>query len=418
MAVVALAVLGMGVMAVSRVARVSPAEPASLEPPSAVTPVDPASAPAPPAVHPLEPPAAESETPKPTPVPRAPAGAGLVGEPTGDSRTTIENLTRVELRNGVVSAEQAAAWKQNLQQLVQLGASAIPAIQEFLRKNRDIDFGIGGWDAVGYPSLRTGLFDALRQIGGAAAMDVSLEALQSAVVPREVAVLAKSIEAQEPERHRAAILEAARESLAMAARGQLDGRDVGPVFEVLEKYGGVDATGDLERAARQWNHYASAALGQLPEGAGIPTLVKMLDESASNIPALQALASLSTRNADAREALLAQVRSNRIGPNIWPYLSEALTGDETQVVDSVFDRVYSRSNGTDIRTTHIQFGNQNFWRMPTIENLTPDQLNRQVDLVDEFIQTASANAAAVQSLQRTRELLTRRLSQVNGSGAP
>ena len=90
--------------------------------------------------------------------------------------------------------------------------------------------GIGGWDAVGYPSLRTGLFDALRQIGGAAAMDVSLEALQSAVVPREVAVLAKSIEAQEPERHRAAILEAARNGeydRAMAALlapgGRLDG---------------------------------------------------------------------------------------------------------------------------------------------------------------------------------------------------
>lgn len=145
----------------------------------------------------------ESEPPKVT---HPPTASGLLGEPTAEPRAAIEGLTRVELRNGAVPLEQAAAWKQNLRQLVQLGASAIPAIQEFLRKNRDIDFGLAGWNSVGYPSLRTGLFDALREIGGPAAMEVSLEALQSAVVPREVAVLAKSIEFQEPGIHRSAIL--------------------------------------------------------------------------------------------------------------------------------------------------------------------------------------------------------------------
>jgi hypothetical protein len=142
------------------------------------------------------------------------------------------------------------------------------------------------------------------------------------------------------------------------------------------------------------------------------------ESSGPNIPALEALASVSVRNVEAREALLAQVAANRISPSVWPYLSQALTGDETQVADSVFDRVLSRSTGQGLKTTHINHGNQNFYHMPTIDTLTPEQLNQQVALVDEFLKAAGSNPAATQALEQTRSVLTRRLGQAQPGTEP
>jgi len=361
-----------------------------------------------------EPESALSASPSEAAAP-APGIPGLA-EPTPESRQLITDLVKLPSAEGPWTAEQVAQWKQNLQSLVQQGPAGVAAIREFLQKNQDLDFGLGGWDVLGYPSARAALFDALTQIGGAEAVAVGLETLQNTADPREVALLAKSLETQAPEQHRAEILAAARESLAMAAQGQLTGRDVGPLFEVFEQYGGADVLGDLEQAAKQWKYYATAALGQLPDGAGVPTLIRMVNESNSpNIPALETLASLSVSNPEARDALLAQVAANRISPNIWPYLSQALTGDEVQVADSVFDRVLSRATGRELKTTHINFGNQNFYRMPTIDTLTPDQISQQVALVDQFLEVAGSNPAAVQSLQQARAVLERRLTQAEAS---
>jgi len=349
-----------------------------------------------------------------TPVPVIPG----LPEPTPESRQLVASLVQLPTTDGQWTAEQVTQWKQNLQFLTQQGTAGVAAIREFLLKNQDLDFGPGGWNILGYPSARAALFDALTQIGGAEAVAVGLETLQNTADPREVGLLAKSLETQAPEEHREEILAAARESLAMSAQGLLNGRDVGPLFEVFERYGSVDVLDDLEQAAKRWKYYATAALGQLPNGAGVPTLIRMVNESTSpNIPALETLASLSASNTEAREALLAQVAANRITPNLWPYLSQALTGDEVQVADSVFDRVLSRATGKELKTTHISFGNQNFYRMPTIDSLTPDQINQQVVLVDELLTAAGSNPAAVQALQQTRAILSRRLGQAEASAA-
>lgn len=361
-------------------------------------------------------PAAPAPLPKPE---FTPAPAPTLPEPSLQSRQLVAGLAQMQSPDGRWTSEQVVQWKENLQLLTQQGSAGVSAIREFLQKNQDLNFGPGGWDVLGYPSVRAAMVDALRQIGGPEAIGVSLETLQTTADPREVALLAKGIEAQAPEAYRAEILAAARDSLALAGKGQLEGRDMGPLFEVFEKYGGLDAVADLEQAANQWKYYATAALAQLPDGAGVPSLVRMVSESSSpNIPALEALASLSVRNAEAREALLTQVAANRISPSVWPYLSQALTGDETQVADSVFDRVLSRSTGQGLKTTHIKYGNQNFYHMPTIDTLTPDQLNQQVTLVDEFLKAAGSNPAAIQALQQTRSVLTRRLGQAQPAADP
>src|SRR5436190_17346058 len=76
--------------------------------------------------------ATEPLTPKAQP---APASAPIPrAEPTAYTRQLVANLRLTE----PLTSEGAAEWKANLQQLIAQGATAVPAIQEFLDKNVDI----------------------------------------------------------------------------------------------------------------------------------------------------------------------------------------------------------------------------------------------------------------------------------------
>src|SRR5207245_1821343 len=121
------------------------------------------------------------------------------------------------------SQEQVAQWKENLQQLVAQGTGGLAAIGEFLQKNVDRTFGPG--NGLGYASARAAMFDALVQIGGAEGIAVTLQTLQNTADPREIALLAQNLEKLAPGEHRQDALEAARDALAMAASGKLEGLD-------------------------------------------------------------------------------------------------------------------------------------------------------------------------------------------------
>jgi hypothetical protein len=341
--------------------------------------------------------------------------------PTEDARNLVDRLTLVEIDADGLSPEQAIQWKNDLQRLIEQGASGVSAIQEFLQTYEDIEFSQDGWSVMGYPTVRAAMIDALGTIGGPEALAVSLETIETTADPREIALLAKTIEGVVPEEHRSTILEAARTSLAMSAEGQLEDRDVGPLFEVFEHYGGKEVIKDLEAAASRWNYYATAALAQLPEEMGVPALIRMVTESPNpSIPALDALASVSVRSTQAREALLELVGADRIRPNVWPYLARALIGDQVEVADSVFTDVWDRSTGQNIQTTHIRYGNQNFFRMPTLDSLTQEQLLDQLTLVDDCLLMAGSDPSAAQALERTKSILNRRLDEAllnqDGSG--
>src|SRR5260370_24043955 len=168
-------------------------------------------------------------------------------EPSPYTRDLVNKLFKLDQGATPQTPEQVAAWKQDLRQLVQQGAAAVPAIQEFLEKNVDLGFGSNGVQSLGYGSARYALFDALAQIGGPEAVGALTGTLQTTADPRAIALLAKDLEQMAPAQHRQARLEATRQALTMAGEGKLADADVGPLFEVLYKYGGAGIVSDLEQ---------------------------------------------------------------------------------------------------------------------------------------------------------------------------
>jgi hypothetical protein len=68
----------------------------------------------------------------------------------------------------------------------------------------------------------------------------------------------------------------------------------------------------------------------------------------------------------------------------------------------------------DVRRTHISSGNQNFYAAPPLNGLTVEQIQQQNALIDELLKVTT-DQTGIQTLQRSRDLLERRLSQVAGA---
>src|SRR5207245_917358 len=217
--------------------------------------------------------------------------------------------------------EEAAQWKEHLQALVRQGPEAVPAIVEFLKRNKDLDFDAGTSEAIGYASARKAMFDAMLQIGGPEGVSGMLQTLQTTAEPREIALLAQDLEKLAPEQHRQEAIQAAREALAMAASGKLEDTDVAPLFEVLNNYGDTTVVSELMQTAQQWNYYSAIALAKVPDGGGVPALIDMAQGSSiGRLSALQMLAQVSIKYPEARAALIEQARDYKISHNIWPDL--------------------------------------------------------------------------------------------------
>src|SRR6185503_8345577 len=77
--------------------------------------------------------------------------------------------------------ETPPLWRENLARLVQNGAAALPAIQEYLALNKDVNFESipGGAGLLGSTSLRMSLLDALGNIPGPEALAASALMLQN-----------------------------------------------------------------------------------------------------------------------------------------------------------------------------------------------------------------------------------------------
>src|SRR5437867_4158950 len=133
--------------------------------------------------------AVAAKSPRPAEQRSASPAAASLPQPSPQTRQLVASLSQLDqLRS--MTPEQAAQWKQNLRQLVQQGRDAVPAIAEFLKQNKDVDFGTGVNQALGYGSLRRAMFDALAQIGGPEAVWAAGETLQNSADPREIALLA------------------------------------------------------------------------------------------------------------------------------------------------------------------------------------------------------------------------------------
>src|SRR6266566_1182297 len=212
-----------------------------------------------------------------------PAQAPPEAVPPSAAQEVIARVGQPDFFTGAVSPQKAAELKRSFEQLVKEGAGAVPAIRAYLDRFQDIDFdSVGAGKQVGYTSLRMGMLDTLRQIGTPEAKELSLQTLQTTGDPQEIAFLAKGLEKQlPPDQFRSVVLAAASETLAQALSDQWNGRNVTPLFEVLQKYGDEGVIGLLEKSSSKWNFYATLALAGMPDGAGIPALVRMAQDQAS-----------------------------------------------------------------------------------------------------------------------------------------
>ena len=311
--------------------------------------------------------------------------------PPSTAQEVIARVGQPDFFTGGVSPQKAEELKRSFKQLVEEGAGAVPAIRAYLDRFQDIDFDpVGVAKQVGYSSLRMGMLDALRQIGTPEAMELSLQTLQTTADPQEIGFLAKGLEKQlPPDQFRSVVLAAASETLAQALSGQWTGRNVTPLFEVLQKYGDESVIGLLEKSSSKWNFYATLALAGMPDGAGIPALVRLAQDQASAAVghgdyALRPLAQAALQFPEARARLLEQARLNQVPEKAWPGIAASLAGN------------------------YIQYGNRLFGSTAPPVVWSKEQIDLRLDLIDQMI-AATTSAAGKQLLQNAHAQMLSRL---------
>jgi hypothetical protein len=327
------------------------------------------------------------------------------------SKEIIERLFQIQTNQGQISPEHADQLRQSFAELAGQGTAAVPAIRQFLEGNQDLSFEeSSGASAVGYSSVRAGLFDVLRQIGGPETTDTFLNTLRATADPSEIALIGRYLEEQAPGQNRQEVVTAARETLHQAARGQLPVREAAPLFQVLQAHGDASVIADLELAMPQWSYYATMALAGLPEGQGVSTLAQRVKESADGSKApntfvLQMLAQSAGDHPDAAAALIEQARLNLISDRAWVKIAEGLAGDQYHLGQPATGGVNPEVPPAGLKTYHIESGNQNFYSLPFNASGTPDQAAQRRALIDQLLGT-TLNPAAMQALQNARSALS------------
>jgi hypothetical protein len=312
----------------------------------------------------------------------------------------LASLTQFDGKNPL-TAEQAQAWKQSLQQLVRQGAASIPAIQEFLAKNQDASHANPDSAAQpGFSSLRAGLIDALGQIGGAEATAAMLQILQTSTIPSDVADLAKAMGQSATGEYQQEFLAAVRQQLFMAQQ-PLASRDteVAPLFQVLasEAASGAQVAEDIQQYGAPWSFYSAITLANLPNGAGLPALAQMAQTpGAGQAIAVDSLAQLASTNPQALNALLDLAKNGATQDFVLSTAAPFLAGRQ-YVLPSAADQIPS---GASVQSIHMSSGNQNFL---SYQLSTPALLNQQIAVIDQLLQVIPpADSDTVQALQQQK----------------
>lgn len=222
----------------------------------------------------------------------------------------LQDLRMVPGENSVPVLRQAVYW---LEELAQAGPAGFPAIREFLGRYQDVDLdtslfqGRGARDRVPVdfilpPSLRFGLFDVLRRMGGAEAATLLAESLSRTGRGVEVAYLARVLQEMAPDKYRSMSLSVAHTLLANPAvfngSSPLDRNHRDYLFGVLSFYGDtsfsteakaqlVRADGELDRGSLK---YLQQSLGAL----AVPIVAEAYDQPVlTNSAAKEPLARLA-----------------------------------------------------------------------------------------------------------------------------
>lgn len=187
-----------------------------------------------------------------------------------------EIIARLQTLKGGGSTRNLRESVYWLAELVQIGPAALPAIREFLARSEDLDLEATlnksrevrvPLDFVLPPSLRFGLFDVLRQIGGAQAEQILAESLLMTGRGVEVAYLARVLQEMAPNKYRDQALSVARQLLSATTPFQsaspLDRSHRDNLYSVLTMYNDtsfagtaqsqlVQADGQIDRSALKY----------------------------------------------------------------------------------------------------------------------------------------------------------------------
>jgi len=325
-------------------------------------------------------------------------------EPSPYTRQLVAGLTNLDLSHGPITQEQADQWKKTLQSLTSQGAAAVPAIREFLAQNQEVNLGaVGGAGLLGQTSMRAAFINALGQIGGPEATGALLQTLQSTTLPSEIAQLAQVLDQQAPGEHRQETIAAVNGVLSMASSGQLPaGWDVGPLFKVLQTYGDSATTSALEQLQGPYLYYATMSLAGLPDGQGVPTLVRQAQDASPGSKAAfayQMLAQVAGQYPDASAALLEQAKANQISEVAWRKIATGLAGDQYQIGEPSVAPGANAGTLPGLKTYYLASGNQNFYSLPLAAD--PQVVQQRLGLIDQLL-AATSNPAAQAALQSAR----------------
>jgi hypothetical protein len=164
---------------------------------------------------------------------RVPSGSGA--EPQVDARELVKRLSEINPQSGALTPEKAAQWQRDILELIGQGTAAVPPLQEFFQKNQDVRFDSSpGANLLGEPSLRIAFLKVLSDLPAPENVELEEKVLRTTKDPREVALLARQLELQEPGKYREAITEAAKAALQKANDDGLRSRDVKQLVKILQ----------------------------------------------------------------------------------------------------------------------------------------------------------------------------------------
>jgi hypothetical protein len=309
----------------------------------------------------------------------------------------VAELLEISAADGPITPEKAEKFRRNLEELIKQGAASIPAIRELLDKKIEYDFAdVSGGEQMGYASLRASMIDALKQIGGPESQEAMVQVLQTSALPSELLEIAKNLDQEAPGLYHNQILNAARESLAIAATNQYANVELGPAFRILQNYGAANTTADAAKNEPA-NFNNAIILANMPEGQGLSALVQMAQNSGSSASgqtiATEMIAQMAGQSSKAVDALMQMAQNGQISNGTWEKLAPILGGDQFQISNPV-----ARDSGDP---------NAPLDRGYTVVNgaTTADQINQRIALIDKFLGVVPSDSAAAASLRNQRNLL-------------
>jgi hypothetical protein len=330
----------------------------------------------------------------------------------------LNELLQANVGQAPLTPQQAEALNAKMREIIAQGSAAVPAIREFLARNVDLTFAEENRGrSLSYNSLRSGLLDALRRIGDPESIAALSEVLRTTAEPAEVAQIARNFESMAPGEHRQEIVEAARETLAMAADRQITNRDMAPVFQLLQGFEAADVVPILQEAAPQFRYYSTLALAGLPDGQGVPALIQMAESgndprSSLNNFALLVLSQIADKYPEAQNALLAEASANAISDNLWRLLGRSLAGEQMQIGRplqqlSTPEGAPNQTGVQGVTTYDDGSSSQSYYSLPVAQTWSQDQINQRVALIDHML-AVNPNSTAMTYLQNARATLTGR----------